>query len=179
MKKLFLVVACVLVGWAVHADAMYWQLAGQNTKGLADPDCWTMAQIEVFEKSGSEWVGTGTYLKYLDDSTVDVMDRSESGAWFDVSLYSGDSPEYAFVLELVNDALEVQGATDPVSYSTLKSAGKIVENKDYSSTFNSLTPINYSTFNAGAGTTADVPEPTSGLLMLLGASLLALRRRQA
>ena len=28
-------------------------------------------------------------------------------------------------------------------------------------------------------TAADLPEPTSGLLMLLGASLLALRRRQA
>jgi len=171
MKKLFLAVACVLVGWAVHADAMYWQLAGQTVQGVTDSQ-WTMAQIEVYR----DGTPTGTYLHYLDDSTVDVMTRSETGAWFDVSGYSGDSPAYSFVLELVNDALEVQGATAPVSYSTLDQAGKIV--KDYSQ-FNSLKPLDYSTFNAGAGTTADVPEPTSGLLMLLGVSLLALRRRQA
>ena len=174
MKKLFLAVACVFVGWAVHADAMYWQLAGQTVQGVT-ADQWTMAQIEVYR----DGVATGTYLHYLDDADVTLMDKSETGAWFDVSGYSGDSPEYSFVLELVNNDLEVKGATAPVSYSSLDSTGKIVKNDDYSSTFNSLTPINYSTFNAGAGTTADVPEPTSGLLMLLGASLLALRRRQA
>ena len=172
MKKLFLAVACVLVGWAVHADAMYWQLAGQTVQGVTG-DQWTMAQIEVYR----DGVATGTYLHYLgEDDSVTLMDKSETGAWFDVSGYSGDSPAYSFVLELVNDALEVKGATSAVSYNDLDQAGKIV--KDYSQ-FNSLTPINYSTFNAGAGTTADVPEPTSGLLMLLGASLLALRRRQA
>ena len=171
MKKVFLAVACVLVGWAVHADAMYWQLAGQNITGVADNQ-WTMAQIEVYR----DGVATGTYLHYLDDASVDLMDKSVSGAWFDVTGYGTATPEYSFVLELVNDALEVQGATTPVTYAALDGAGKIV--KDYS-TFNSLTPINYSTYNAGAGTTADLPEPTSGLLMLLGASLLALRRRQA
>ena len=176
MKKLFFAAICAFVGVAAHADAMYWQLAGQSVKGVTD-DQWTMAQIEVYEKSGSDWVATGTYLYQLNDPTVDVINRAEeSGAWFDVSLYNGDSPEYAFVLELVNDALIVQGATDPVSYDSLDKAGKIV--KDYS-TFNQITPLNYSTYNAGANTTADVPEPTSGLLMLLGASLLALRRRQA
>jgi len=172
MKKVFLAVACVLVGWAVHADAMYWQLAGQNVNGVT-ADQWTMARVEVYSNGSA----TGTYLHYLDDTDVQYMDKSEAGAWFDVDMsnYSGVSPEYSFVLELVNDDLEIQGTTAPVSYSDLSSAGKIVSN----SAFNSLTPINYSTFNAGQGTTADVPEPTSGLLMLLGASLLALRRRQA
>jgi len=172
MKKLFFAAICALVGVVAHADAMYWQLAGQQVNGLSDPDCWTMAQIEVFR----DGTATGMYLHYLDDNTVDTMDRSESGAWFDVTGYSGSDPAYSFVLELVNDALEVQAATTPVSYSALDGAGKIV--KDYS-TFNTLTPLNYSTYNAGANTTADLPEPTSGLLMLLGASLLALRRRQA
>ena len=171
MKKFFFAAICALVGVAAHADAMYWQLAGQSVKGVTD-DQWTMAQIEVYR----DGVATGTYLHYLDDASVDVMTRSESGAWFDVTGYSGSDPAYSFVLELVNDALEVQGATTPVSYNDLDTAGKIV--KDYS-TFNSITPLNYSTYNAGANTTADVPEPTSGLLMLLGASLLALRRRQA
>ena len=136
-----------------------------------------MAQIEVYANG----TATGTYLHYLDDATVNTMDRSESGAWFDVDMsnYPGVSPEYSFVLELVNDAMEVQAATAPVSYNDLNTAGKIVKDENYSSVFNSLAPVDYSTFKAGSGTTADLPEPTSGLLMLLGASLLALRRRQA
>ena len=171
MKKVFLAVACVLVGWAVHADAMYWQLAGQSISGVTG-DQWTMARVEVYSNGSA----TGNYLHYLDDAEVQYMDKTEAGAWFDVTGYSGSDPAYSFVLELVNDALEVQGATTPVSYNDLDTAGKI--DKDYS-TFNSITPLNYSTYNAGQGTTANLPEPTSGVLMLLGASLLALRRRQA
>ncbi len=176
MKKLFFAAICAFVGVAAHADAMYWQLAGQKTKGLSSSDDWTMAQIEVYENG----TATGTYLHYLgEDASVTLMDKSETGAWFDVSDYSGTSPEYSFVLELVNEDLEVQAATAPVSYNDLNTAGKIVKDENYSSVFNSLAPVDYSTFNAGSGTTADLPEPTSGLLMLLGASLLALRRRQA
>ncbi len=177
MKKLIFAAICAFVGVAAHADAMYWQLAGQNITGLSDPNCWTMARIEVY--SGGE--ATGTYLHYLDDHDVEYMDKDETGAWFDVDMsnYPSVSPEYSFVLELVNDAMEVQAATAPVSYNDLNTAGKIVKDENYSSVFNSLAPVDYSTFNAGSGTTADLPEPTSGLLMLLGASLLALRRRQA
>ena len=171
MKKLIFAVICAFVGVVAHADAMYWQLAGQNITGLSDPNCWTMARIEVY--SGGE--ATGTYLHYLDDHDIEYMDKNETGAWFDVDMsnYPSVSPEYSFVLELVNDDLQIQAATTPVSYSSL--SDKIVSE----STFNSISPLNYSTYNAGANTTADLPEPTSGLLMLLGASLLALRRRQA
>ena len=173
MKKLFLVVACVLVGWAVHADAMYWQLNDTQIQGVTS-DQWTMARVEVY----SDGVATGTYLHYLDDVDVTAMDKSETGAWFDVDMshYSNVSPEYSFVLELVTDDLAVQAASAPVSYGDLQTAGKIVS----SSAFGSLTPLDYSTYNmSGMAGAVDVPEPTSGLLMLLGASLLALRRRQA
>ena len=173
MKKLFLAVACVLVGWAVHADAMYWQLSDTQITGVSDSQ-WTMARVEIY----SNGAATGTYLHYLDDSDVTAMDKTETGAWFDVDMsnYSGVSPEYSFVLELVNDSAEIQAASSAVKYSDLQTAGKIVSN----STFNSLTPINYSTYNMSSlAGPVDLPEPTSGLLMLLGASLLALRRRQA
>ena len=172
MKKLFFAAVCVLAGWAVHAEAMYWQLNGSSIQGVTD-DQWTMAQIEVYQNG----TGTGTYLHYLDDASVDVMEKGSSGAWFDVTNYKNGDPEYSFVLELVNDDLEVKAASSPISYSTLNSQGRIVSE----SAFNSITPVNYSTYNVGtlSGAGIDVPEPTSGLLMLLGASLLALRRRQA
>ena len=170
MKKLIFAAICAFIGVAAHADAMYWQLAGQRITGVADNQ-WTMARVEIYSGGSA----TGVYLHYLDDAEVQYMDKTETGAWFDVDMshYDGVSPEYSFVLELVNDDLQIQATTTPVSYSSL--SDKIVSE----STFNSISPINYSTYNAGANTTADLPEPTSGLLMLLGASLLALRRRQA
>ena len=172
MKKLFFAAVCVLAGWAVHAAAMYWQLNGTQIQGVTDSQ-WTMAQIEVYQNGA----GTGEYLHYLDDASVDVMEKGSAGAWFDVTNYKNGDPEYSFVLELVNDDLEVKAASSPISYSTLSSQGRIVSE----SAFNSITPVNYSTYNVGtlSGAGIDVPEPTSGLLMLLGASLLALRRRQA
>lgn len=171
MKKFVFAAICAFVGVAAHADAMYWQLSGTTIQGVTDSQ-WSMAQIEVYE----DGTPTGTYLHYRDDPNVDVMTKSESGAWFDVTGMGGSDPVYSFVLELVNDKLEVQAASNPVSYSTLASKGKIVSD----STFNSIMPLNYSDYNMGSlAGTVDVPEPTSGLLMLLGASLLALRRRQA
>ena len=172
MKKLFFAAVCVLAGWAVHAEAMYWQLNGSSIQGVTG-DQWSMAQIEVYQNGA----GIGTYLHYVDDATIDVLDKESPGAWFDVTAYKNGDPEYSFVLELVNDSLEVVAASNPISYSTLESNGRIVSE----SAFNSITPVNYSTYNVGtmSGTGIDVPEPTSGLLMLLGASLLALRRRPA
>ena len=174
MKTLFFAAICTLVGVAVHADAMYWQLSDTTITGVTDSQ-WTMARIEIYSNGNA----TGTSLHYLDDADVTAMDKTETGAWFDVDMshYSGVSPEYSFVLELVNDNAEIQAASkNHPTYSQLQTAGMIVSD----STFNSLMPVNYSTYNmsslAGA---VDLPEPTSGLLMLLGASLLALRRRQA
>ena len=172
MKKLIFAAVCAFVGVVAHADAMYWQLSGTDIKGVTDSQ-WSMAQIEVYA-DGSP---TGTYLHQLGEPTVDVINKEfESGAWFDVTGYDTASPAYSFVLELVNDGMEVQAASNPVSYNTLATNGKIVSE----STFNSIMPLNYSDYNMGSlAGTVDVPEPTSGLLMLLGASLLALRRRQA
>lgn len=173
MKKLVFAAVCVLVGWAVHAEAMYWQLNDSTIKGVTG-DQWTMAQIEVYQDGKP--LNSPTYLKSVDDAST-LMDKSVDGAWFDVTAYKNGDPEYSFVLELVNDELEVQAASNPMSYSTLVANNMIVSE----SAFDSITPVNYSTYNVGAfsGATIDVPEPTSGLLMLLGASLLALRRRQA
>ena len=171
MKKLIFAAVFALAGWAVHGEAMYWQLNDTQIQGVTDSQ-WTMAQIEVYADDQP----TGIYLHYRDDDTVDSMDKTETGAWFDVTDYGTASPEYSFVLELVNDAYEVQAASNPVSYSDLAREGKIVSE----STFGSISPLNYSQYNMSSlAGTVDVPEPTSGLLMLLGASLLALRRRQA
>jgi len=120
---------------------------------------------------GSRIGDNGTYLK-IAGTNADALDKTAGGAWFDFGSYAGTEPEYKFLLELVNDQFEVQAAAkEAKTYSEIAAqTGVIVSN------FDTIAPLSYTSWNAG---TVDLPEPTSGLLMLLGASLLALRRRQA
>ena len=169
MKKLMMLFAVALLGMAAQASAMYWQVSSANNTNV-DAAKWTMARVEVYQNG----FGTGNYLQVWDGeswaSGVSYVDKTAEGAWFDVSAYSSDSTVYSFVLELVNDELEVQGISAASSYS------KLVADKVIMSSFDSIAPGSYTSWNQGF---VDIPEPTSGLLLLLGASLLALRRKQA
>lgn len=63
----------------------------------------------------------------------------------------------------------------PVSYETLQQAGAIAALNDLLGTSDLNPQHSYSSFNMGKEM---VPEPSGGLLMLLGGALLALRRKR-
>lgn len=173
MKKLIFAFSVILAAVAVNAEAMYWQVSTLQTNAKD----YTMAQVRVYQNGAA----TDNYLSVLDESSGTwstgggLVSTSAEGAWFDLTDYTSGSPEYSFVLELVNDNLDVMGSSagvlggGPVAYSQLVEKG-VVQN------FDSIAPLNYTSWNAGF---VDIPEPTSALMMLLGASLLALRRKRA
>ena len=168
MKKVVLGVLVAMATAIIHAEAMYWQVNSMQIQGFSN-EAWQYAQIEVLDSDGNQ-VNGGTYLK-IAGTESDALAKGADGAWFDLGTYgAGNDPEYKFMLELVNSDFEVEAASNAMSYSGLVSQGVIVND------FDSVSPLSYKSWNAG---TVDLPEPTSGLLMLLGASLLALRRRQA
>lgn len=78
------------------------------------------------------------------------------------------SSQYSFYVELFNSENESLYVQAPVSYDTLVAGG-------YINTSPMFTPSSGMTtgFNGAA-----VPEPTSGVLLLIGGALLALRRRR-
>ncbi|MBQ6136235.1 MAG: PEP-CTERM sorting domain-containing protein [Kiritimatiellae bacterium] len=117
-------------------------------------------------------VSTGGYLGLQipgsDSFGLDSMNVPMTWA-ADVSDFAGGSPEYAFVIEL--------GAYESGSWSTLavsESASYVdLVANHHIDVFSGYQPLYATPWNP---TTYAVPEPASGLLVLVGAALLALRR---
>ena len=123
-------------------------------------------------------VSTGTYLKIMDideyghpiDFTLDYIDVPMR--WVaDISSFSSGSPEYAFVIELGNyesGSWSMLAVSESATYTDLVNNGHIEVSGDY----------NPQVIAPWMPTAYVVPEPTSGVLVLVGAALLALRRRR-
>ena len=197
MKKLIIVLAAVVVSAAVQAATVNWggdsvsSLPGVDYPGYSNENSWYgvymlsdtadslekafFADTKVFApKNGSDAV-TATLL---DQHTLDY-DEWDNGAF--TSSFTGDASDlngktYAIVL--------YDGTADNAQYSValytvsgLDDAGGAKEILMDGSGDGSLLSAN------PTGTTfygvAPAPEPTGGLLMLVGFAALALRRRRA
>ena len=119
-------------------------------------------------------VSTDTYLKMLNPATqtftLDAINVPMT--WrADVSAYASGSPEYAFIIEL--------GNWDGSNWSTLALSATVSYNSlDTNSHIDHVSGINPNPITPWVATSYVVPEPSSGLLLLVGAALLALRRRK-
>ena len=126
--------------------------------------------------------GNSTYLSFLvwDDDGDGHVERVEVGgadgtfipveAWVDLSAYTGAA--YSFAVELGNfdngEWVKTLASSEPVSYNYLATHEHVGSWSDIASDLTGVwKPSGYS-----------VPEPSSGLLMLIGGALLALRRRK-
>lgn len=155
-----LAIAAVILGMigGAQADALYWQVdtaAGDASyKGE-----WTHAALFASD-------GTTTGSQVGDYYKADANGRL-APTLSDLRDYGSSS--YSFYVELYNVSLDAAAyKTGLVSYDQLAQSG-------YISTGNVALPRYASTsgFNG-----ASVPEPTGGVLMLIGGALLALRWRR-
>lgn len=71
---------------------------------------------------------------------------------------------YTFVMELLSEDKEVVGYSSYTDYATIQNAEQGSEH--------------YGRWGIGSMTAAPVPEPTSGVLLLIGGALLGLRRKR-
>ena len=123
-------------------------------------------------------VSSGSYLKIMDidedgnpiDFTLNAIDVPMR--WVaDISDFASGSPEYVFVIELGNyegSSWSMLAVSETATYADLAANGNIITRSDYNPAYATpWMPMSYV-----------VPEPTSGMLVFVGAALLALRRRR-
>lgn len=156
MKKLFASLV-LLAGFAANADYLYWMI--DTGTGNDEAVGYTYDSINLMY--GSKILQSASFSPDLDD-------MFSAGGYFE---YSGeiDSTGSSFWVELVSSGNSVAKSTTQYSYNELINMGALFKGSFMSSNVGNI---------ASFGGFALVPEPTSGVLFLIGGMLLGLKRRR-
>ena len=157
MKKLLILAALVVAGVAANAASFKWSAAN------------------IYGPNGAKLSGATAYL-YCDALSSDALSSvvtSSTGAiaatTFEAASAVGDTVyDFYFKVTTTYDSKEY-------TFTAAKSATAL-ETGTATIAFGNLATASQA---AGAWTTAAVPEPTSGLLLVLGMAGLALKRKRA
>ena len=159
MKKLLVLAAIIVAGVAANAASFKWtgaNIYASNGTSKFNGSADLYAYLATADVSTAVKVDTATVVEGT------IKDGSTTGRVFsDDSLASGTAYKFYFVIE--------DGGKQ------FTSAAKEATGADVGAT--SIAFANQSSATQASGNWAAVPEPTSGLLMLLGVAGLALRRR--
>ena len=184
MKKLMILAAAVVATVAANAAAITW---GSGTVTLADSS-----------KAGKDAV-TG-YLFLIDATTYSTLAANTTGTAMSDAVYAAyGSSLGSAAANKATTAKGIANITDPTTYAngdTAYAAILYIDGDNYIgnvATYTLTSDLNAtvgdlanilggnvgSSTTATAWSTAAVPEPTSGLLLLLGMAGLALKRKRA
>ena len=183
MNLKFLALAAVgLIGLTASADVLYWQV-GDDAKTSGYAEAYLMARdgsgnlYYASENTSSGGAALGAVGEAAPSvfanggSAAATLDATKFLSWDDDTTTPASLSALSFYVELYNSSGDWLGRTTDVAYADLGNA--------VSSGFNpSFSGVNSALGHSGASFTNEVPEPTSGLLMLVGLGALALRRKR-
>ena len=168
MKKSIVAAFSLLVAFAASADVLYWMVGDDIANTAAQNDASSFAALYV---TGEGVVPDPTALMTVTGGQVYNMYDPNGGTtgftYSGIDAYS--SGGYKFYVEILADGDYKGKQTSKMSYTDLS---------QYIFANTSI-PTGSMIAGFGGGTTPyNVPEPTSGLLFLIGGMLLGLKRRR-
>ena len=181
-KKIIAALVAISFATVVSAQVLYWQVNPSVTiTGGSDGLSWAYATLYAVAGDSSPPTQLMSYKfsdgtssegnVYVDKSYFEVSSGSILPAY--ANLVGSDYTGYSFYIELVNYDNNVAtgvARSESVSYSNLGNA--LQDAANFNSDWSSINAMGSSlTFTA-------IPEPTSGLLLLVGAAVLGLRRKR-
>lgn len=170
MKKLFLTLSVFAVSYMANAAYLYWQLDDTGYQGQYSDVQISDGNGRYVDIYGSVWdPDAGDYV-------IGKIDPSEvqAGTTYLIEESSIDDG-YSYYIELVNSTGDTvnDGATaiSGDDFASWASSATV------SSDLTDLAGGEIAVWHASTGGMSVIPEPTSGLMLLLGAAMLGLKRK--
>jgi len=157
MKKLTLMLLAIAAFATVKAEDsyLYWMISGSSVPEFS------YATLYVDQGGGNVVALTGPLTGVGDGETQTSLDARYTAI-------SPSSAGYSYFVELLNADLETTHTSALFGYDQFASSVYTPP----------ATPAT-TAYNVGSFSSTSIPEPTSGLLMLMGMGLLGLKRKRA
>ena len=161
MKKVLFTAALFCGVLSVNADVLYWMVSDDYAETA------TSASLYATYSGSDSSISSPT-------GAIDTKDNTQIyAAWdtygqFETPLGSYAGEGWSYYIEVVNAGKTY--TTDPITYANAKTQGFLQATP--------LDPVSLANGSFGQASTYNVPEPTSGLLFIIGGMLLGLKRKR-
>lgn len=164
MKKSVIAAIVIVAAFVGHADLLYWMVSDDIAKTAAEGGTFDYAALYAVSSTDS----TKTALDTRTEGQV--YTAYDEGIAFQYSGIEAYKEGYSFLIEILSG--DSKGSTYSVDNYALLQNYIIRSGSNLPSS--SFVPEGF----GGGGVAYNVPEPTSGLLFLVGGMLLGLRRKR-
>ena len=197
MKKLIVCLAALGLAVGAQAAAYNWKttsnMQGVNAAGVTDNGDYAAGTTNM--KGNGTWSvilalyesGTDTLVGQSAATTINFSTTGSKANTSSIDVAAaanGATYDYILTITGTQNNLTSRGVDGDYDYSgaqlSTQISGSITTLAMGSTTLTSGIPATWAItgITPAGGTTPDIPEPTSGLLLLVGAGMLALRRKQ-